>query len=174
MNPLELYHHGVKGMRWGIRRYQNKDGSLTAAGQKRYERDIRENNAKKKDNRIKDLEETGPDPARWVKEDLKRSKDVVDTNATLVKELKKIEEATTTKPTLKKMNLEKMSDKELRDKINRELLEQQYNKLFSEISPAQVSRGREILRNTLETAGSILAVTGSALSVALAIKELKG
>lgn len=32
----ELYHHGVKGMRWGIRRYQRKDGSLTSAGKKRY------------------------------------------------------------------------------------------------------------------------------------------
>ena len=34
-NGLELYHHGVKGMRWGVRRYQNKDGSLTAKGKKR-------------------------------------------------------------------------------------------------------------------------------------------
>lgn len=34
-NTGELYHHGIKGMRWGIRRYQNKDGSLTPAGQKR-------------------------------------------------------------------------------------------------------------------------------------------
>lgn len=32
----ELYHHGIKGQKWGIRRYQNEDGSLTAAGQKRY------------------------------------------------------------------------------------------------------------------------------------------
>lgn len=31
----ELYHHGIKGQRWGIRRYQNKDGSLTPAGKKR-------------------------------------------------------------------------------------------------------------------------------------------
>lgn len=30
-----LYHHGIKGMQWGVRRYQNPDGSLTAAGKKR-------------------------------------------------------------------------------------------------------------------------------------------
>lgn len=30
-----LYHHGIKGMRWGVRRYQNADGSLTAAGKRR-------------------------------------------------------------------------------------------------------------------------------------------
>ena len=32
----ELYHWGIKGMKWGVRRYQNKDGTLTPAGKKRY------------------------------------------------------------------------------------------------------------------------------------------
>ena len=32
----ELYHHGIKGQKWGVRRYQNSDGSLTNAGKKRY------------------------------------------------------------------------------------------------------------------------------------------
>lgn len=32
----ELYHHGTKGQKWGIRRYQNEDGSLTEEGRERY------------------------------------------------------------------------------------------------------------------------------------------
>ena len=32
----EIYHHGIKGQKWGVRRFQNKDGSLTSAGRKRY------------------------------------------------------------------------------------------------------------------------------------------
>lgn len=36
----QLRHHGVKGQKWGVRRYQKKDGSLTPAGKKRYYDDI--------------------------------------------------------------------------------------------------------------------------------------
>ena len=32
-----LAHHGILGMKWGVRRYQNRDGTLTAAGKKRAE-----------------------------------------------------------------------------------------------------------------------------------------
>lgn len=35
MDSRELYHHGILGMKWGIRRYQNKDGTLTELGKKR-------------------------------------------------------------------------------------------------------------------------------------------
>jgi hypothetical protein len=39
METNQLQHHGIKGMKWGVRRYQNEDGSLTPEGEKRYKED---------------------------------------------------------------------------------------------------------------------------------------
>lgn len=39
MDDLVLQHHGIKGQRWGIRRFQKKDGTLTSSGKKRYSED---------------------------------------------------------------------------------------------------------------------------------------
>ena len=38
MNNNYLYHHGILGQRWGVRRFQNVDGSYTAAGKKKYQK----------------------------------------------------------------------------------------------------------------------------------------
>ena len=38
-NNNVLYHHGIKGQKWGVRRFQNKDGTLTPAGKERYDND---------------------------------------------------------------------------------------------------------------------------------------
>lgn len=38
-----IFHHGIKGQKWGVRRFQNKDGSLTAAGKKRVSKQYKKN-----------------------------------------------------------------------------------------------------------------------------------
>lgn len=37
----ELYHHGIQGQKWGVRRYQNPDGTLTDEGKKRYDKIVK-------------------------------------------------------------------------------------------------------------------------------------
>lgn len=167
----ELYHHGIKGQKWGVRRFQNSDGSLTSAGKKRHERDIQENLGKKKENRI---DTSKPDPNRWVKEDMTRAKKVVDTSSDVVNQLQKVERDTAPKAKKEKLDLSKMSDQELRARINRATLEKQYNDMFAPEMKSKVSKGREVTKATLETAGTVLAIGSSALGIALAIKELRG
>lgn len=42
----ELMHYGIKGQKWGVRRFQNEDGTLTPAGRKKYKLEIKEENKK--------------------------------------------------------------------------------------------------------------------------------
>ena len=52
-NGDELYHHGIKGQKWGVRRFQNTDGTRTAAGKKRYSGDSGDKPYLKKDGRVR-------------------------------------------------------------------------------------------------------------------------
>lgn len=177
MNSSELYHFGVKGMKWGRRRYQNKDGSLTADGRKRYDRDAKEKgwtmgddgvarSGGKKNRKVED-----PNADRWVKEDLERTKRLADAGSNMTNQLRNANNTYNRNRPKVTMDLSNMTDKEMRDRINRKLLERQYNDLFAEDN---VSKGRENVGKVLEYAGSALAVTSSALGIALAIKELRG
>lgn len=175
----ELYHHGVKGMKWGRRRYQNSDGSLTAAGKKRYSRDAREKGygnqdedgtyyktAGKKGGRKETLD---VDADRYVTEDLQRSKRVAEESAQLAGRVKTMNDKSIKNQPKTRLDLSNMSDKELRDQINRELLERQYNDVFN---PPKISKGKETASKVLETAGDVLLVAGSAVGLALSLREL--
>lgn len=85
MENVELQHHGTKGMKWGVRRYQNKDGSLTPDGKKRYGIGQYIKNYKTKKKRKQALEKarevrkTKQEEAKELEE--KRSKLLKSTNA---------------------------------------------------------------------------------------------
>ena len=180
MENNQLYHAGTKGMKWGVRRYQNKDGSLTDAGKKRYARDAREKEFDKYDEEsgkyYKQSKKNGrtdlaADAKRYAKEDMERTKRLTDASSHMANELKRVNDKAIKDTPKKTMDLSGMSDKELRDQINRAFLEKQYNDMFA---PQKTSKGKEYAGKVLETAGSVLAVTSSALGIALAIKELRG
>ena len=166
MGNTELRHWGIKGMKWGVRRYQNKDGTLTELGQKRYERDQRENQNKKKGNKV-----GAADPNRWVKEDDERMKRLADETSGLTNKVKNAVDNSVRNTPKTKMDLSNMTDQQMRNEINRALLERQYNEMFA---PKKSTKGREIASKVLETAGTVLAIGSSALGIALAIKELRG
>ncbi len=165
-----LQHWGIPGMKWGERRYQNKDGSLTPQGKLRYSRDERDNLTKKKGNKV-NLSDNSANAKRWVKEDMTRGKNVTDNAGNLVRATRELERVTSKPKENPRLDLSKKTDAELREAINRELLERQYNQVFN---APQVSKGREAVRDVLDVTGSTLAVVSAGLGIALAVKELKG
>lgn len=137
----ELYHYGVLGMRWGVRRYQNKDGSLTKAGQKRYNKEmakVREKN-KALNNSIKTKAKL--EKLENKKKEL-RKKEKSFKNGKSASDMVKKDETST-----KSKKISDMSDDELRTTLNRMQMEKNTMDLqrqISSLNAQNVSTGRKI------------------------------
>lgn len=173
-----LQHHGLKGMKWGIRRYQYSDGSLTPEGKLRYARDAREKGYHDYDKSTGKYYKTSKkngktylraDSNRYVEEDLSRTKNVANSAAELTKSINSAVSNFGSNSKGVTLNLSRMSDKELRDGINRKLLEQQYTKLYT---PERENKGKKYVNKICKYAGDTLNTASSALSLALSIKKL--
>lgn len=150
----ELKHYGVKGMRWGVRK-------------KRYttiQEGPQEQNGKKKKS-----------------SNLSTAKEGVDATNRAVNDIQKIHSGRVSKKERKQRiadeiqirdNVSKMSDKELREAVNRLNMEERYTQVMRD--RATLQRGESHVERYLDNTVTTLAVTSTALSIALMIKQLKG
>ena len=140
----ELRHHGIKGQKWGVRRFQNKDGSLTASGRKRYGTD-----------------------------DLKDTLDKVNKADSLIKTAKKYQAEKDHKEYNNKIksDLSKMSDKELQQVVNRLNLEERYTQVMRS---REKDAGESAVMKWLNVAGTVTTVSASAIAIAIQMKQLMG
>lgn len=143
----ELYHYGVLGMKWGVRRYQNKNGSLTKAGQKRYNKEmakVREKN-KALNNSIKTKAKL--EKLESKKKELK-AKEKSFKNGKSASDMVKKDETST-----KSKKISDMSDDELRTTLNRMQLEKNTMDLqrqISSLNAQNVSTGRKIANTVMK------------------------
>ena len=141
MEDNELYHSGVKNQKWGIRRYQNEDGSLTELGRQHYGygikraiKSIGENHKKKKlaKKRAKALEKARKARAEKRAHDAARKKAIETGDATEVlkykNELSTKEKQDIYNRLLADENLARISDNEIRRKAEEAAAKSKWNK----------------------------------------------
>ena len=144
---ISLTHWGIRGQKWGTRRYQNSDGSLTQAGRERYgvgagrSKSAEEKRLERLSRVDFDGDTVSPDGRRRVSGLFRRKKKTAET------------EDKEEKPKAKKLS--EMSDDELRKTLNRIDMEKRYNTYLAEQKQASKSKVRKLGEKILKSVGDI-------------------
>lgn len=153
-NNDDLTHHGILGQKWGVRRYQNEDGTLTAAGKKR----------------VADRSNTDVYADKYQRD--QRNQSVYNSASSAARSLSNIatRSAQSERNRVRgKIDLSQISDSDLRAMLNRMDLEKRYR----EMSTETIGTGKRNLSDMLQTVGDVLAVGASAAAIIGAIHQYK-
>lgn len=148
----EIVHSGIRGMRWGVRRYQNPDGTLTPAGKKRYAKDLAKVREQEKILKNKQATKAKLDALEARKKAVAEGRRELEGES---KASKKSKSEPDSKP--KKRSIKDMSDEELQATIDRLNLEQKYKEAISPKNEKKSSKGKEFIGYVLSTSGKNLA-----------------
>lgn len=162
----ELYHHGIKGQRWGIRRFQNRDGTLTGAGRKHKGLidQIRDNRRMKKVRRAK--VEKAKQQQKLNEERTKRLQKA----AAERKERAEVIKTGSAKDIQKFQN--KMSDKEYEKALSRIDLSQRLDRAVADQAKAKSDKMAARLNTVMNTANTLANIADSASKVYGALEKV--
>lgn len=143
----ELCHHGILGMKWGQRRFQNKDGTLTRAGQKRYSKEMAKMKEEEKVLKNQKATKAQLDKLAAKRKALDAKKAALEGDEEKKTSAEKGKAASSEpKKTGKEMSINELSDAITKLRLEKTLRDLQAQEA-ADLNPETVSKGREFLNS---------------------------